>query len=162
MVNVNIEESRKKIKYSKQIHYYFFEILEGFLNAYKWKVKSGASVNLIANFLMLQSAPFLVRPIITMLYVNRKIITFGNFVTCPLTPFYVNISLYSHFSKPQIHAWSKPQQIHILSVQLMCQNDLSARRKVGIQQKPNNVFMSGNAKDVASIIINLTEALHII
>jgi len=42
----------------------------------------------------------------------------------------------------------------------MSQSDLRAKREVGIQQKPNNVFTSGNAKDVASIIINLRDITH--
>lgn len=61
----------------------FCEILEGFLNVFKWKVKSGISINLIENFLVLYSVPYLVKPIITFLYRDRKVATFGNFITCP-------------------------------------------------------------------------------
>lgn len=42
----------------------------------------------------------------------------------------------------------------------MCQSDLSAKKEIGIQQKLNNIFKSGNTKDMASIIIHQRDTSH--
>lgn len=61
-----------------------------------------------------------------------------------------------------IHAWSKPEQIHIISVYLICQSVLSERREIGTQQKENNVFSLGKAEEITSIIYNRETMYHII
>lgn len=61
-----------------------------------------------------------------------------------------------------IHAWSKPEEIHIISVYLICQSVLSERREIGTQQKENNVFNLGKAEEIMSITYNGEIMHHII